>query len=895
MPEARSITGGRLIAGEGESELMTSNEIRRAFLKYFGERDHRVVQSSSLVPKNDPTLLFTNAGMVQFKSVFLGEEVRDYRRAVTSQKCVRAGGKHNDLENVGKTARHHTFFEMLGNFSFGDYFKKEAVEMAWDLLIREWRLPAEKMWITIYLDDDEAFHLWRRIGIPADRIVRLGEKDNFWAMGETGPCGPCSEIVIDQGQGVGCGRPECGIDCGCDRFLELWNLVFMQFNRDSEKTLHPLAKPSIDTGMGLERISAVLQGVRSNFETDLFVPIIREIETVGRIPYGEDPGSDTALRVIADHSRATTFLINDGVLPSNEGRGYVLRRIMRRAMRYGKMLGIEGPFLFRISSRVVDLMKEAYPELRETEAFISKVIQNEEERFSETLDSGLKILREELERLRPERQRVLPGEVAFRLYDTFGFPLDLTADILQEEGVGIDEEGFRAQMEEQRQKSKQAWQGMGEERAKEIYRRLKTEGIKASFTGYEETESDSKILRLIKGNETVPFAREGDEVEVVTERTPFYGEAGGQVGDQGVIFHEGFSLEVMDTLRPLEELIVHQARVKRGVVKEGMEATLKVDLNRRKTIALNHTATHLLQAVLREVLGEHVHQAGSLVAPDRLRFDFTHFASMTKEELDRVEVLVNQKIRENLKLDTTVMLAEEALQTGAMALFGEKYGARVRVVKVSDFSIELCGGTHTSRTGDIGLFKIINETGVAAGVRRIEALTGEGAYQLVKAEERELLEIAFALKSAPGELSTKLERFLQRQKELEREILSLQDKSSHQEISALVSSIREIKGIKVLSARVDGKDPKRLREWVDQLKAKIGSGIILLGSQSESKVSLMMGVTSDLTHRFNAGELIKKVALPIRGTGGGRPDFAQAGGTDPQKLDEAFKALDDLI
>jgi alanyl-tRNA synthetase len=874
---------------------MTSDEIRRSFLNYFEGKGHQLVRSSSLVPKNDPTLLFTNAGMVQFKGVFLTEETRDYKRAATSQKCVRAGGKHNDLENVGKTARHHTFFEMLGNFSFGDYFKKEAIEMGWNLLIHQWGLNPERMWITIYLEDDEAFDLWRDIGVPAERIVRMGEKDNFWAMGEAGPCGPCSEIVIDQGEGVGCGRPDCGVGCDCDRFLELWNLVFMQFNRDPEGRLHPLAKPCIDTGMGLERISAVLQGVKSNFETDLFMPIIKEIENLSSLLYGRDPQSNISIRVIADHSRAATFLINDGVLPSNEGRGYVLRRIMRRAMRHGKRLGINGPFLHQTSSKVVALMEDAYPELRESEDFVSKVIQNEEERFSETLGSGLKILREEMDRLQKEERKILSGEVAFRLYDTFGFPLDLTADVLQEEGMSFDEEGFRTQMEEQRKKSKQAWQGMGEGKTKEVYRQLVGEGIHTNFIGYEETQSDSRIMKLIKGDELVPSAMEGDGVEVITEKTPFYGEAGGQVGDRGVIFQEGFSLEVEDTVRPMENLIVHQVRVKRGVVKEGMEAVLRVDVNRRKATALNHTATHLLQAVLRERLGDHVHQAGSLVSPDRLRFDFTHFAAIGEEDIERIEAQVNQKIRENLKVETKLMLLEEALQTGAMALFGEKYGDRVRVVKVSDFSIELCGGTHTSMTGDIGLFKIVSETGVAAGVRRIEALTGEGAYQFLKEEERELRKVASSLKSTPEEISLKVERLLQRQRELEREVQSFQDKISHQEILDLLHFVREVKGVKLLSAKVDGKNQKRLREFVDQLKERMGSGIILLGSRNKEKVSLIMGVTADLIHRFNANDLIKKIALHIGGTGGGRPDFAQAGGDDSEKLDEALKSIDDLI
>ncbi len=873
---------------------MTSNEIRKAFLTSFAERGHHIVSSSSLVPQKDPSLLFTNAGMVQFKGVFLAEEARDYKRAVTSQKCVRAGGKHNDLENVGKTARHHTFFEMLGNFSFGDYFKKGAIEMGWDLLIHQWGLPKDQMWVTIYLDDDEAFNLWRKI-VPEERIVRLGEKDNFWAMGDTGPCGPCSEIVIDQGEAVGCGRRDCKVGCDCDRFLELWNLVFMQFNRDASGKLHPLAKPSIDTGMGLERVSAILQNVRSNYDTDLFRPIIRDIEGIGRAGYGKDPKSDVSIRVIADHSRASTFLISDGVLPSNEGRGYVLRRIMRRAMRHGKMLGIEEPFLYRTSGKVVELMQEAYPELRETEVLVSRVIRNEEERFAETLDAGMKLLREELERMRKEKTKVLSGDMAFRLYDTFGFPLDLTGEILQEEGLTLDEEGFSAQMEQQRQKSRQAWQGIGEGKTKEIYRRLVREGIRTEFMGYEGTRSDSRILKIIKDNEVVASAKEGDDVEVILSKTPFYGEAGGQVGDHGVIFQEGFSLEVKDTQRPVEELIVHQGRVKRGTMKEGMEASLWVDQDRRRAIMSNHTGTHLLQAVLREVLGDHVRQSGSSVSPERLRFDFTHFAPMKEEELTGVEALVNQKIRENLKVETKIMRVEDALQTGAMALFGEKYGEKVRVVMVSDFSIELCGGTHSDRTGDIALFRIVNETGVAAGVRRIEALTGEKAYQFVKEEERELWEIASLLKSSPGELSSRVDRLLQTQRELERTVDSLQGRFSHQEILDLLPLVKEIKGVKVLSAKVDGKDPKQMRDFLDQLKTKIGSGIILLGSRAQDKVSLILGVTSDLTGRFKANDLIKKVASRVGGTGGGRADFAQAGGSDPEKLDEALRIVDDLI
>lgn len=874
---------------------MTSNEIRKAFLKFFENKGHQIVRSSSLIPKNDPTLLFTNAGMVQFKGVFLGEEVRGYRRATSSQKCVRAGGKHNDLENVGKTARHHTFFEMLGNFSFGDYFKKEAIEWAWELIVSEWKLPKDKIWITIYMEDEEAFKIWQKFGIPDYKIVRMGEKDNFWSMGDTGPCGPCSEIVFDQGEGVGCGRPECRVGCDCDRFLELWNLVFMQFNRDQEGRLHPLAKPCIDTGMGLERISAILQGVRSNYDTDLFKPLFEKIEGISKISYGADPQKDISMRVIADHSRASTFLINDGVLPSNEGRGYVLRRIMRRAMRHGRMLGIGEPFLYLISEKVVEIMREAYPELRETQSFISKVIQNEEERFQETLDQGLKILREELEVLKKTKKRVFPGEVAFRLYDTFGFPLDLSSEILHEEGIVIDEEGFKSQMMKQRQKSKQAWQGMDEGRIKDIYRKLYTEGLRTKFLGYEQLESESKILKLIKNNEVVSFSKEGDEVEIITESTPFYGEAGGQIGDKGLIFQEAFSLEVLDTIKPFEDFIVHLAKVKRGLVKEGMAVTLRVDRDRRKAIELNHTATHLLQAVLREILGEHVHQSGSLVSAERLRFDFTHFSPLSNRDLAKIESLVNRKIRENLQVITTIMNLEDAIKMGAMALFGEKYGQKVRVVMISDFSIELCGGTHTQRTGDIGIFKILNETGVAAGVRRIEALTGEEAYNYIKKEEDELKEIASILRASPGEVFQKVERLLLRQKELERELSSYKDKLSYQEILNLLNKVKEIKGVKVLSAKVDVKDPKRMRDFVDQLKIKIGSGIVLLGGENDNKVSLVMGVTSDLTNRFNASDLIKKVAAHIGGTGGGRADFAQAGGTETHKLEEALKAIDNLI
>ena len=877
---------------------MDSNEIRTAFLRYFEDRDHRIVSSSPLVPKEDPSLLFTNAGMVQFKRVFLREEKRDYTRATTSQKCVRAGGKHNDLENVGKTARHHTFFEMLGNFSFGDYFKEGAIEFGWDLLTREMGLPKEKLWVSIYEEDEEAFDLWhRKVGVPVERIVRLGEKDNFWAMGDTGPCGPCSEIIIDQGEAVGCGGSDCGVDCECDRFLELWNLVFMQFNRSEDGQMTPLPKPCIDTGMGLERITAVLQGVTSNYDTDLFRDIIAHIEEISLRKYGKDDNEadDISIRVIADHARATAFLIGDGVLPDKVGRGYVLRRIMRRAIRHGRKLGIKDPFLGEVSAVAMGLMREAYPELAENENYIRRVIELEETGFSETLDRGLSLLKEETARLTQTGETVLPGNVVFMLYDTFGFPVDLTEDIVQEDGFRIDVEGFESAMEEQRRKARESWKGMGEEGFKESYRRISSEGIETQFVGYDEIQCRSKVVKVIRRDHLVDTARAGDSVEIVVEKSPFYGETGGQVGDKGKIVGDGLVIEINDARRPLPNLIVHRGLVKEGTLKVGDEVVLSVDEGMRRRTAANHTATHLLHSALREILGDHVKQAGSLVEPYRLRFDFTHFSPLTEEELVQVEDFVNGKIRQNTGVDVEETQTREAIQGGAIALFGEKYGDKARVVSIADFSKELCGGTHTSRTGDLGFFKIISEAGVAAGVRRIEALTGQDAIHYIRLEEDELKRVSSMVKAPSREVAAKVGKLLDHQRKLEREIESLRGKLAGGKSFDLMDQIRVIKGVKVLAAQVEVDSPQSLRNFGDTLRDRIASGIVLLGSKRGKKVSLLMRVTDDLLPRFNADTMIRRVAAEVGGSGGGRPDMAQAGGTDVSRLDHALQSIYEIV
>ena len=875
---------------------MTGSEIREKFLKYFQERGHTIVPSSGLIPHNDPTLLFANAGMNQFKDVFLGLEKRDYARACSSQKCVRAGGKHNDLEQVGRTARHHTFFEMLGNFSFGDYFKKEAISFAWEFLTDVLNLDKNRLYVTVFRDDDEAADIWHsQEGVPKDRIFRFGEKDNFWSMGDTGPCGPCTEIFWDHGPDVGCKSPDCTVGCDCDRYMEIWNNVFMQFNRDASGEMTPLPKPSVDTGMGLERIASVLQGVKSNYDTDLLQGVIRHVANLSGKSYGDDAKDDVSMRVIADHSRAVTFLICDGVLPSNEGRGYVLRRIMRRAARHAKMLGFSGPVLYRAVDAVQGIMGDAYPELKEREGYIKKVIKAEEERFADTLDRGLAMLNDEVDILRKRGGKSLPGEVAFRLYDTYGFPLDLTADIVANDGLAVDEEGFSAAMERQREKAREHWKGSGEEGIADIYKALYGGGIRSDFVGYHERSAFSVIRVLLRDGGRVEEAGPGEEVEIITEITPFYGEAGGQAGDTGRISTGNAHLRVESTIRPFPDMIVHRARVMDGIVRQGEGADLIVADNERSATARNHTATHLLQSALRIVLGDHVKQAGSLVTPERLRFDFTHFAQLTDGEISLVEDIVNEYVMENSAVTSLEMSVGDALGSGATALFGEKYGDSVRVVKVGDVSSELCGGTHVRAAGDIGFFKIVAETGIAAGVRRIEALTGKGALSHVRKIEEERKRIASLVKAEGGDPVEKLERLISRQKELQREVDTLQSRLNSSASADLLENVKHVSGVKVLAVRVEKGDPKGMRELSDTLKDRIGSGIIALGGESGGKANLLVAVTKDLIPRYHAGDLIKKVAGVIGGSGGGKPELAQAGGSLTEKLDEALGMLPALV
>jgi len=891
---------------------MTGSEIRENFLRFFEGKGHVRVASSSLLPKDDPTLLFTNAGMVQFKNSFLGLEDRGYHRAATSQKCVRAGGKHNDLENVGVTARHHTFFEMLGNFSFGDYFKKETIAWAWEYLTGVMGLPKEKLWITIYQDDDEAFRIWHDgMGIPAERIVRMGEKSNFWMMGETGPCGPCSEILYDQGEGTGCGKPACSVECECDRHLEIWNLVFTQFDRDAAGNLNPLPKPNIDTGMGLERLAAVVQGVTSNYDSDLFTGIIRFIEKISGRTYGKNGEDDISIRVIADHSRAVTFLIGDGVLPGNEGRGYVLRRILRRAARHGKLLGLNRPFLYEVAAVVIDQMKDAYPDLVERSSFIRKVVESEEERFIETLDAGLKILQEEVAVLKEAGGHVIPGDIVFKLYDTFGFPTDLTADIVRKDDLSLDMEGFERAMSAQREKARESWKGSGQEAISEVYRRLTTLStpVITEFTGYEgrTEEKEVRVSALLKQGHPTEEIGEGDEAEVIVEKTPFYGETGGQVGDTGVIEGDGFLFEVTDTKRPLENLITHVGRVQKGRIRKGDETRLRVTEDIRRATEANHSGTHILQAALKAVLGEHVKQSGSLVNAERLRFDFTHFSKIKEEELARIEDEANRMIRANCPVETLVLPLAEAVKTGATAVFDEKYGETVRVVGMGGFSRELCGGTHVQRTGDIGFLKIVHESSVAAGVRRIEALTGRGALAHVRRLEDELRKTAYLLKTdllgtvvnagttgTAGTAGT-VAKVLRYQRELEKEKEALKGKLAARDSSDLMSRVRQINGIDVLATVVEASDVKTLRDFGDKLRDRLRSGVILLGSRFDGKAMLLCLVTKDLTDRYHAGKIIQSIAPLVGGSGGGRPDMAQAGGQRPEHLEEAIERLRDLL
>jgi alanyl-tRNA synthetase len=877
--------------------VKTGDAIRESFIKFFEGKGHTRVPSSALIPKDDPTLLFTNAGMVQFKNAFLGLENRGYTRAVSCQKCARAGGKHNDLENVGVTARHHTFFEMLGNFSFGDYFKEEAISWAWEYLIDVVKLPKDKLWVTIFENDDEAYKIWHeKMKVPAERIIRMGEKSNFWMMGETGPCGPCSEILYDQGEGTGCCRPECDVYCDCDRHLEIWNNVFTQYDRDETGKLTPLAKPSIDTGMGLERLTAVIQGVKSNYDTDLFAPIIRFVEkTSGKI-YGKNADHDISIRVIADHSRAVTFLIGDGIMPSNEGRGYVLRRILRRAARHGKMLGINKPFLNEAAMVVIDMMKYTYPDLADKASYITKVILNEEQRFMETLDAGLRVLQEETAALKEAGKSVLPGSLIFKLYDTFGFPTDLTADIVKKDGMTLDMDGFEAQMELQRERARGAWKGSGEEAVAECYLKVSSSGVLSEFCGYEGvTRDQAKVTAILVDGKPVDSAREGQQAEIVLDATPFYGESGGQTGDTGYLEGADFNFIVEDTKKPVENFIVHKGVVKSGEIKIGTTANLVVDLERRKAIAANHSGTHILQAALKAVLGDHIKQSGSLVNAERLRFDFTHFSKISDEELRRVETIANDMIRKNLLVQTEVCSLEDALKTGATAVFDEKYGATVRIVKMGDMSMELCGGTHVERTGDIGLLKIVHESAIAAGVRRIEAVTGREAVMHIQKSEEELKQTAGLFKAGHLEVYDRAEKLLRNVRELEKEIEALKGKLAAKDSGDLMGRVREVAGVKVLAEEVNISDAKTLRDFGDKLRDKMASGIILLGSRTGDKAMLLCMVTKDLAGKYHAGNIIKELAPIVGGKGGGRPDMAQAGGTQPENLSKVFPALEKLL
>ncbi|MBK5931411.1 alanine--tRNA ligase [Halochromatium salexigens] len=861
--------------------MKSSAQLRQAFLDYFAERGHTPVESSPLVPGNDPTLLFTNAGMVQFKDVFLGREKRPYSRAATSQRCVRAGGKHNDLENVGYTARHHTFFEMLGNFSFGDYFKREAIGFAWEFLTQTLRMPPERLWITVYTDDDEAARIWLdEIGVDPSRFSRCGEKDNFWSMGETGPCGPCSEIFYDHGPEIPGGPPGSPDEDG-DRYVEIWNLVFMQFDRDAKGELHPLPRPSVDTGMGLERLAAVMQGVHSNYEIDLFQALIRAAaEATGC----EDLGNQS-LRVIADHIRSAAFLIIDGITPGNEGRGYVQRRIIRRAIRHGYQLGQTAPFFWRLVAPLAEQMGGAYPELRAKQAQVERVLQTEEERFADTLEQGLRIFDEIVARLSGTE---IPGEAVFRLYDTYGFPADLTADIARERGLTLDLVGFEQAMAAQKERARAASQfGAGE------IIELDIEG-ETDFSGYEGLLDQATLIGCYLNGEPRDGISAGQEGLLVLDVTPFYAEAGGQVGDRGLLSTETARFEVRDTQKQ-SGVICHIGRLLEGELSVGDCIEARVDRTRRRAIALNHSSTHLLHAALRQVLGEHVQQRGSLVGPERLRFDFTHFEPLTHEQLREIERLVNQEIRENHSVETRIMDLEDAKASGAMALFGEKYDEQVRVLRMGDFSTELCGGTHVRAVGDIGLFKIVSESGISAGVRRVEAVAGDVALSWVEEEEARLARIAALVKGSTSDADDKVAALVERSRRLEKELEQLKAKLASAAGSELTDAVVEIDGVKVLAARLDGVDVKSLRETLDQLKNKLGSGVVLLATESEGKVNLIAGVTKDLVGQFKAGDLVKAAAEKVGGRGGGRPDMAQAGGTDPAGIPAALELVGDWV
>ncbi|MEJ1354395.1 MAG: alanine--tRNA ligase [Candidatus Sedimenticola sp. (ex Thyasira tokunagai)] len=859
--------------------MKTSAEIRNAFLDFFAEKGHQKLASSPLVPHNDPTLLFTNAGMVQFKDLFLGREKRDYNRATTSQRCVRAGGKHNDLENVGYTARHHTFFEMLGNFSFGDYFKEDAIGFAWEFLTETLGLSEEKLWVTVYEEDKEAEDIWfNKIGIDQTRFSRCGAKDNFWSMGDTGPCGPCSEIFYDHGPGIPGGPPGTPDEEG-DRYIEIWNLVFMQFNRDQEGKMTPLPSPSVDTGMGLERLAAVLQGVHSNYEIDLFQSLIKGAAAVT----GCDNLEEKSLRVIADHIRSCAFLIVDGVLPSNEGRGYVLRRIIRRAIRHGYMLGMKQPFFYRLVAVLNSEMGGAYPELTKAHGQVERVLRVEEERFAETIEQGMKILEHAIGSLEGKE---IPGDVVFKLYDTYGFPADLTADIAREKELTLDMEGFEAEMEAQRERARAA-SNFGSDQQLDISLDGETD-----FTGYERLEDESTVIALFQDGKSVDTLGDDEQGMVVLDHTPFYAESGGQAGDVGELGLGGAAFIVTDTRKQGGNVFIHNGHLKGDVIRVGDLVQARVEAEKREAIALNHSATHLLHEALRRVLGEHVQQKGSLVDSERLRFDFSHFEPMSREQLQAIERMANEQIRGNDMVETRIMSLEDAKKSGAMALFGEKYADQVRVLRMGDFSTELCGGTHVKAVGDIGLVKITAETGIASGVRRIEAVTGEQAINWVEADENRLHRVAELVKSGRDDVDTKVAQLVERNRKLEKELEQLKSKLASAAGSDLSSSAIDISGVKVLVAKLEGADPKALRDTMDQLKNKLGSAVIVLATVQGEKVSLVAGVTKDQTGKVKAGDLVKFVAEKVGGRGGGRPDMAQAGGSDPSALPGALEAAE---
>ena len=867
----------------------STQELRQAFIRYFEQHGHQAVPSSALIPQADPTLLFTNAGMNQFKQVFLGEETRVYKRAVTVQKCLRAGGKHNDLENVGYTRRHHTFFEMLGNFSFGDYFKEDAIRFGWEFLTQTVGLAKDRMWVTIFRDDDEADQLWKKVGVPASRIVRCDEHDNFWQMGDTGPCGPCSELHYDQGPSVpGDDRP----NGEGDRVIEIWNLVFMQYNRDAAGTLHPLPKPSIDTGMGLERLAAVAQGVYSNYDSDVFTPLLSAVASRAGARYGEQETIDRSMRVVADHLRAITFLMADGVLPSNEGRGYVLRRILRRAARHGRLLGIIEPFLYELTSAVVTQMGEAYSEVRGAAATIAEATRGEEERFIATLDQGLPILNEMIAKARAAGQKVLMGADVFKLYDTYGVPMDLIGEACREQGLTLDEMGFNQAIEEQRNRARKTG-GFEQETARPAVAELTGRFGATKFIGYDRLEHESLVQAILKGDRLVKEATEGDEVEVVLDVTPFYAEGGGQVGDQGVLMGHDGRVEIKDTTRPVPTLILHKGTVTKGRIREGESLRMTVNATTRRDAQRNHTATHLVHAALRDLLGPHVKQYGSLVGPNRLRFDFAHFRPLSSRDIDEIETVVNDEVRKNEQVATEVMSIQDAVAKGALAFFGDKYGEQVRVVTVESFSKELCGGTHCQRTGDIGLFRIVSETGVAAGVRRLEAQTGSGALGHMKKLETDIRELSDLLKVGQSELVAKTRKVMTQLKDKERELEELKLKMASG--SAVQSTAKTIAGIQVHVQRTDGLDVNGMRALADQLRDRLKSGVVALGAANDGKVSLLVVVTKDLIARLKAGDLIKEMALEVNGTGGGRPEMAQAGGKDPAKLDVALEKVFGLV